>query len=550
LSLSVAVGLATGCYDGATEAEDADGTGSDGGAESGSDGEPDAPEEAEDLPATTAIPRLSRREIEQTIVAVFGISGAAEHYLPEDPRTVINPANGAMEEAFDTIATAKDPSVVFIEGLEGMALQVALEFSADHERVDEIAGCTPSGTWDPACLQSLVEALGLRLWRRPLTPEETAALVAGATEFGEDEDGGQDFAVRMVVQALLQSPHFVYQTEIGVDAGDGLRRLDNYEMVTRLAFSLWGTGPTPALLATAAGSDFDEATLRTLAQEAANDPLADAQMQTFHQLWLRYDELLVTDPELATDMLAESDALLGRALFGDGSAWSSLLVADETFVTPALAEHYGFASTPSEPGWVAYEDDGRAGLLSHGSFLSLSSTAGGETLPSRRGAMLAQRILCQTILPPPPDIDVDAGVEVGEDECKAEAYAIHRESGTCAGCHDQIDPLGMGFERYDGLGRYRELEPDKPGCGIDGEGTVAGAAFSGPREFAALVTDQGLAKRCGVTKLSRFALRGPTELNLINRLDEAFEDSGEDFRALMVALVTDPTFRYRMEQGQ
>ena len=552
--MCLALGFANGCYEGASTVgagADDSGSGEESGAPSGSDGdgdgEPTAPDEAQDLPPTTAIPRLSRREIEQTIVAVFGIAGAAEQYLPEDPRTLVNPQTGAEEEAFDTHAASKNPSAVFVEGLESMALEVALEFSADHERVNAIAGCIPSGAWDPACLRTLIETLGLRLWRRPLTSDETDALLAAATEFGEE--AGHDLAVRMVAQSLLQSPQFAYQSEVGVDTGEGLRRLDNYELVTRVSFLLWGSAPSPELLEAASGSELTDDALRTLAQAAADDPRTDAQMRAFHRLWLRYDEALVTDPELAADMQAESDALLDRVLFED-AGWSTLLTAQETFVTPALAEHYGLDPVPNQPDWVSYGDDGRAGLLSHGSFLSLSATGGTGTLPSRRGAMLAQRILCQTILPPPPDVDADAGVEVEESECKAEAYAVHRSNGSCASCHDIIDPLGMGFERYDGLGRYRELEPGKPECSIAGEGMVAGADFSGPREFAAVLDDTGLAARCGVHQLSRFALRGVTERHLIERLNEAFDDSGQDFRELMVAMVMDPTFRYRKEEAQ
>jgi hypothetical protein len=165
--------------------------------------------------------------------------------------------------------------------------------------------------------------------------------------------------------------------------------------------------------------------------------------------------------------------------------------------------------------------------------------------------MLAQRILCWSIPPPPPDVDVDDGVEVEEGQCKQDAYAVHRESGSgCASCHTAIDPLGFGFERYDGLGRYRQTEADEPQCAIAGQGEVGGEAFSGPRQFAAVVDEQGLAAACAVEKLGRFASRsGQPHRDLVERLVGAFEESGQDFRALMVALATDPAFRYRREEA-
>lgn len=546
--------LVGGCYDGtdlATAEGETDSDGGDttppGGGSDDSGEVPETPDEALDIPATTAIPRLSRREVDATVFEVFGIEGAAERFLPEDPRTVVDPETGVEIETFDTYVGSKDPSVVFIEGLEAMALDVARDFSEDTEGVASIAGCSPSGDWDPTCLRSLIESLGLRLWRRPLGAEEVDVLLAAATEFGEE--GGHAFAVRMVAQSLLQSPEFAYHHELGVDAGDGLRFLDNYELVSRMAFTLWGQGPSVELLEMAGSADFDDETLLAVALETVGDPRAEEQMRSFHELWLRYDELLVTDADLAADMRAESDALVDRVLLDDTARWTSLLTSTETFVTPSLAEHYGLEEIPGSPGWVAYGDDGRAGLLSHGSFLSLSSTQGSETLPSRRGSMLSQRIVCQSVPPPPDDVDIDDGVEVGEDECKIDGYEAHRDAGgACAGCHALIDPLGFGFERYDGLGRYREVEPDKPQCAIEGAGEVAAQPFSGPREFAAVLESEGVAARCAVKQLGRFATRSTTDRDdLVDRLAESFESDDENFRTLMIAVVTDPTFRYRKE---
>lgn len=504
------------------------------------------PDDVLELEPTTAIPRLSRREIEATITDVFGITGAATRHLPEDPGIAINPATGAEDEVFDTFSSTKEPGQVFVEGLESMSFEIARDFAADTARVDAKAGCTPSGAWDAGCLDTLIGNLGLELWRRPMTDGERSALLAAATPFGEE--AGYYVAVRLVVQGLLQSPEFAYRSEVGADAGDGFRRLDNYELLARLSYVLWGTAPTPELLQMAAGPALDDAALEALARSMATDDRADAQMLAFHRLWLRYENLLVSDTALATDMRAESDALLDRVLFGGGTRWTELFTSRETYVTPALATHYGLSTASA--GWVAY-DEGRAGILSHGSFLSLSSTRGTETLPSRRGAMLARRILCETILPPPPDVDVDAGVEVPPDACKSEAYEAHRSSGSaCNGCHSTIDPLGFGFERYDGLGRYREVEEANASCAIDGMGSFSGTTFSGPREFATLIGEAGTASRCGIQQLVRFAARNSaasTNAALIERLETNFTGSNEDFRELLVALVLDPSFRYRKE---
>ena len=524
--------------------------------ERGDDRRPSVPDGVA-LEASTAIPRLSRREIEATVSDVFGIEGVATRSLPPDPRTATNPRTEAEDDVFDTFASTKVPGQVFVEGLEAMAFEVARDFTADGARVDAMAGCAPAGgVFDPACLDTFMRALGRRLFRRPVTDEEASSLLAAATPFGEEN--GHYVAARMVVSALLLSPDFVYRTEIGGEPrivdGEAVHALDNYELVSRLAYFFWGTTPTEALLDRANGPAFDDATLEELVREMAGEPRTEAQMRAFHAAWLRYDDLLVTDAALASDMRAETDALIDRAL-GDDAPWTTLFTSGETFVTPALAAHYGLDGAPSgaDAEWVAYGDDGRAGILSHGSFLSLSSTRTTETLPSRRGAMIARRVLCMTILPPPPEVSVDMGVEVPEDACKSEAYAAHRASGSsCNGCHAGIDPIGFGLERYNGLGQYREVEEANPACTIDATGFAVGEEFTGPRELAGVLDRTDAVSHCAVDQLLRFATRGPTSdvhTPMIDRLHEQWQASGESFRELMIAVALDPAFRYRKDEA-
>lgn len=496
---------------------------------------------------TTAIPRLSRREIEATIVDVFGITGAAERNLAADPKTAVNPATTAEVEVFDTLAATKTPSQVFIDGLESLAFEVARDFSANTAAVDALAGCAPAQPLDEACLGSFIRNVGLRLWRRPLTDDEVSSLVATVGPLATDPAAGPNghyVAVRGAISSLLVSPEFVYRTEIGATVEDGVVKLDNHELVSRLAYFLWGTTPTPELLDRAAGAELTDEEVAALVDEMMADPRGKQQMRVFHELWLRYTSLLVTDETLATDMRAETDALVERALTSaDGGDWTELVTSQETFVTPALATHYGLPP-PTEPAWVPYAEN-RMGLLSHGSFLSLSQTKLTETLPSRRGAMIGRRLLCEVILPPPPNVAVDMGVAVPPGACKSDAYEAHA-TGTCKGCHSIIDGIGFGFERYNGLGQYREVEQDNPACSIDGAGTIAGVAFNGPREFVAANLEQ--ISDCAVVNLLRFAIRNwEASDDRIERMTAAFRDSGNDFASVMRAVATDPSFRHRRD---
>lgn len=351
--VSILLALLTACTG---EISDPSMSGSDAGDVSVID--PNRPAEPGDQSASSALGRLSRREFENVMFDVFGVRDAAETYLPED---VLLP--------FDTDSESKDPSQVFVDGMEALAFNVARDMSADTDWVDGMAGCTPSGAADADCLRSFASNLGLALWRRPLTPAELDAGMMQASAFAIEQDDAY-VGARFSIQALLQSPEFVYRVVIGdpVDGEDGLRRLSNHELMIRLAFLIWGTTPDDSMLVRASGEELSDDELFAMADLMLADPRADAQIQMFHTFWLGYRGLRVP-AELEDDMLAETDALLSRVLTEEGQAWSSLFTSTESFLSPELASHYG--ETVAATGWAPYGNVQRAGVLSHGSMSTL-----------------------------------------------------------------------------------------------------------------------------------------------------------------------------------
>ena len=115
-----------------------------------------------------------------------------------------------------------------------------------------------------------------------------------------------------------------------------------------------------------------------------------------------------------------------------------------------------------------------------------------------------------------------------------------------------MDPIGFGLERFDGLGRYRTVEKHNAQCAIDGKGELGGAgAFSGVEQLVTLMTKQGELQRCAVKQLYHFAMGrepGADDKPIIDRLAAAFAKSGHDFRELVLDLVTDPSFRLRVDE--
>ena len=483
----------------------------------------------------SAIHRLSRRELENTVRDVFGIEGLVEDYMPADTL-----------EPFDTVRE-RAASDTFIDGLHSLAFALAEQVSGDAAKLEELAGCTPAGPADESCMRALATRLGLRLFRRPLQASEADALVANALAFATERD---NFAVgaRLVIASLMQQPESVYRTEIGTPT-EGVHRLTGPEVISKLAYLIWGTTPTEELLQRGQ-AELTPEEISGLADEMLADPRAEAQMLEFHTLWLGVHELRAPS-ELEASMRAETEQLLLRTLT-DGRPWSELFTSTNTFVDAALASHYGI-DPPQDAGFVDYVHAERAGVLSHGSFLSLVRRNGGDTSPTQRGKYIAERLLCRTIPRPPPGVDVDNPPATTETECKADGYQAHSEQGTsCYGCHQLMDPIGFGLERFDGLGQYRTMETGSDRCTISGEGEVDGlGAFNGPRELAQLLTETGEVMTCAVVQYLFFA-RGKmpalADRYAVARLAESFVDSGEDFRGLVRAVVSDPTFATRVEE--
>lgn len=551
--LGLCVLAAPACYTGLDHpgaegaAEGAEAAGSDGSAsEAGSDD--GAPPEAPEQVAPIGLRRLTANEYDNTLRdLLLDETRESALVLPEDLRT-----------PFDNDYTLQAPSLALVEGADLLAADAAGRLLADPDRRDTIVGCTPSEAGDEACFRAFVTAFGRRAFRRPLTDDE----IAGFMVFLDQSIAKDDFwvGVDSVVRTALQSPSFLYRIEVGTPvAGDPtLLRLDGYEIASRLSYLLWGSMPTDALLDLAAEGGLDDAAgTRAAAEDMLEDPRALDRIARFHALWMGYENL-PHDYELSAAMQAETRALMQRIVIDERRPWQDLLRLEETFIDATLAEHYGLpAPAGAAAEWVPYGDSGRKGLLSQGSFLSLGAKFG-DTSPTQRGLLVQTRLFCLDIPPPPPDPDINVDEPPGDPDaqCKIDRYAAHRAAGSsCKGCHDLIDPIGLGLENYDAAGRWRDHDDDKPECTIAGEGNIEGiGAFSGPAELADLMISSGRLNQCVATQLYRFTIGrqelGELDAPALAMLAEQIGDGDFRFDELMLTIVGSDMFRHRrLEEG-
>lgn len=488
--------------------------------------------------SVSAVRRLSRSEYAASVKALLEPAGTTEQstvdagLLPIDTFT-----------PFDNDASTQDASLALVEAAEALASEQAAWVVQTKERRDRIIGCTPASSADVECFDHFLDTFGRGALRRPLRDEERAAFHSFLSFAGEDDDFSA--AIQAAIAVLLAHPEFIYRVE---QSGSDL---NDFEWASRVAFFLTGRGP-PSWLLDAAASGFrgPVESKRAVAQRLLDEPAAHTQLARYHAMWLGYERF--SDEFPYGDMRQESNALVERVVFAERD-YRELLTSNETFLTPALAQHYGVAAV-DKPAWINVRTYGRAGVLSHASALAAGSNSN-DTSPTRRGKFIRNRLLCDTVPPPPPTVDVDAPPKSADkNACKEERYRAHREDANCASCHALMDPIGFGLERYDKLGAYRTHDDSRESCALSGDGTIEGiGSFNGPAELGELVATTDRFDSCVTRHQLSFALG--RQINPANADDAALErvmtqrfvQSGRRLPALLLDIVTSEAFSTRAE---
>jgi len=341
-----------------------------------------------------------------------------------------------------------------------------------------IFSCRPSAKLsETACAQQIVNRLGMKAYRRPLTKHDVDGLMSfytkGAAKSNPD-GGGFEEGIRSMLQALLASPYFVFRIEtapLNVTSGTNYE-LSDYELASRLSFFLWSSIPDDTLLALAAKHQLSNpAMLEKQAKRMLADPRAANSLSTrFAGQWLRLSDIDKVRPDpfwfpdftqqLADDMRRETELFFADIVHRDKSMMD-LYNANYTFVNERLAEHYGIPNVSGEDfRMVQYPDSNRRGIFGQGSMLVQTSVAN-RTSPVLRGKWVMQVLLGSPPPPPPPNIptlDETADGKDGHQLTTRERMEIHRRNPTCNACHQFMDPIGLSLDNFDVTGRWRYRE--------------------------------------------------------------------------------------------
>lgn len=480
--------------------------------------------------------RLTKTEIQNSLMDVFSLSAASLSGLPED----------IVDEAlspFDNESSQQSVSSTVVTGYESFAEQYANLLRTNRATIDRLAGCVPARVDDTNCFRQFASRVGRLLLRRTITSAELtrfAGLIARSTA-----ENNYYVAPSLIVQYFTQHPEFLYRVEVGAPVqGTTLRALTNHEIAARMSYLLWGSAPDAILMNAAdAGLLVMEAEREREGRRMLNDARARRQWKAYHAQWLGYSAVALP-ASLSSAMIQETDRLVEEIAFNTKSNWLDLFTHDETFVTPALAQHYALAGGNSA-GWVPYTADRGGGILSHARFLAQGSKFG-DTSPTLRGYRILKRILCVKLGPVPIGIDPDNPPPGVPGSCKDQTYNM-RTQPACMGCHVQMDGIGFGLENYSPDGMWRGTEPGRPACQISGSGNLLGDPFNGSRALGDRLARHPAAVSCTARQLFRFTTGRvdlPEDQATIDAMAAQYEETPE-FKETVLAMVKSSGFIHR-----
>lgn len=501
--------------------------------------------------------------VDNVIVASFDVAALSSSPLADQTFTkVITVTQGSHNVAVEFTNDFYDPNNVdptqrdrnlIVDWFEVKAPGTAAGANA------KVRVCDPATVGESACGMQIVTQFSRRAWRRNATPAELDRLM-GFLTLAKSKGDGFEVGMKLALEAILLSPHFIYRVELDQDpASETPHRLNDFELATRLSYFLWSSTPDDQLLALAeSGALQNPQTVTEQVDRMLEDPRAQALVENFGGQWLETRKIDEVEPsatlfpsfgdELRGDLKAETQLFFQEFLKGPRPV-RDMLDADFTFMNDRLANHYGLPEVGSATmkKVTLNASTNRGGLLRHASFLTLSSNAN-RTSPVKRGKWVLEKLLCKEPPPPPPGVEniEDNGTLTGSFRQRMEA---HMANPKCSGCHALMDPIGFGFENFDAIGKYRTMDGEFP---VDATGALPnGAAFNGPSELAGILKQDENLSKCVAKNMLVYALgRGNSQKDecTLQKLASDFDARGGTFKDLIHVIAQSEPFTQR--QGE
>jgi hypothetical protein len=516
------------------------------------------------LSPSSRVARLSHTQLVNTYRDLLGLSDVSA----ADTTLTLDAVVGFDNEANSLFVTDQ-----LWSNLQALAEQYAHTVATNPTALAQLVPAN-SPTDPTGKATAFIQSLGLRAYRRPLLAAEVQDCLTLFNQ-GPNLIGGTDaFAAgaELVLQLFLQSPYFLYRTELS-DAIVGDRiPLDDYEVASKVSYALTNTMPDATLFdAAAQGKVADPADLAAQATRLLATPAATAAEEHFHFQMYRlgvYDGI-VKDPTVYPQFtsavgpaMRQEGLLFLDWIFASGKGVADIYTSPVSFVNNLLAPTYAlkgsFTSAFQE---VTLDPTQRAGLLTQLGFLASEATAN-DVDTIHRGVFINTRILC-AVLPPPSPLARPLPVTTANlpDRARIDSFT---GKGTCAeSCHATIlNPPGFAFENYDSIGAYRLTDQGQP---VNAADTFVFNPGDAPTSFDnAIDFESDLAKsrqshtcyvqnwasylyaRSVVNVTTGFLL--PADAPTVDYLAQESLSNGLPVKSLVLSMSTNDTFLFRSPQ--
>jgi hypothetical protein len=499
---------------------------------------------------TVALRRLTHSQYNRTIRDLLGDQSAPANQFP--PEDFVN--------GFKNQYQSQNLSPLLVEAYSAAAEKLARNAFQGGDRRGLIP-CKPS----PVCRARFIREFGLKAFRRPLDPDEQKRyeeLFRRETDFFK--------GAQLVVEAMLQSPHFLFRLDETSNP-----KWKPYATASRLSYALWDSLPDAALFESAEHSELSTPQgVEMAARRMLDDPRTRQSLDEFISQWMRFDRLLTASKdrrrypnfnrEVAVAMTEETRAFIADLVWNDRN-FMDVFAADYSFINADLAAIYGVPAPAKEFDRIRFAPESeRAGLLGQSLFLALTSKPD-DTSPTARGLFIREQFLCQHVSEPPPGVNTNLPeITEAKPQTNRERMREHVTNPSCATCHNLIDPIGLGFEKFDAIGARRDkfkllfFGDDEEGdrrakskiveLEMDTAGYVAGipdSNFASPRELGAVLARSPQCQECLVKQYFRYTagrMETAADRKLIRQVFDDFKKSQFRFKELMISLVRSREF--------
>ena len=448
----------------------------------------------------------------------------------------------------DTAAVTRQQASAFAQVTPPKATQFRLWADAAAEAtVANLAALTPcaSATPDAACALTFVTNLAEQAYRRPLSEVDIARLEALLAQGNLD---GPAAGVQLAVSAILQSPSFLYRTELGQPAANAAAvALAPHEIAANLAATFLGNVPDAGLRQAAASGalstpeQIGEQIERLIQSAEAQYGFAE---QVEH--WFSIPKVLgvavdtesypEATSELQASLYEESSRFIFDQIWNQGASYGQLLTSRSSFVNGDLAGLYGLSVNPGAEFAAVELPPERAGLLTRGAFLT-GFFGNANSASVHRGVFVREHVLCAPVPAPPPDIQQQLNMKALDDYDRA----ARMSQAPCNGCHQVIETVGMAFDRFNGIGRFDPsiAQPASTLSGTDVDGPINDAL-----ELSQRLAQSQQVSACAVRHALGFVQAlavHEVDACLLERVHAIYQENGGRLDALLASALSEPS---------